>query len=83
MKSCEDAEILLWVHDGFCTRKAINLPNINSILTIDYGDGIQLVHTSYDKWHEAQLKVDEAEERAQRIQAEMAWHLNRKGNSND
>ncbi len=83
MKSCEDAEILLWVHDGFCTRKAINLPNINSILTMDYGDGIQLVHTSYDKWHEAQLKVDEAEERAQRIQAEMAWHLNRKGNSND
>ena len=74
MKHCEAAEILLWVHDGFCTRRAINLPNINGILLMDYGDGIQLVHTSYDKWHEAQPQVDEAAERAQRLRDEMAWH---------
>lgn len=83
MKHCEDAEILLWVHDGFCTRRAINLPNINGILLMDYGDGIQLVHTPYNKWHEARPVVDEAAERAQRIRDEMAWHLNRKGNVNE
>ena len=82
MNQCTDAEILLWVHDGFCTRKAINLPNINGILLMDYGDGIQLVHTSYDKWSETRPVIDEVAERAQRIQAEMAWHLNRKGNLN-
>lgn len=74
MDHVKDAEILLWVHDGFCTRRAINLPDTNAILLMDYGDGIQLVHTSYDKWHEAQPVVDEVAERARRIQAEMAWH---------
>ena len=74
MDHVKDAEILLWVHDGFCTRRAINLQDANAILLMDYGDGIQLVHTSYDKWHEAQPVVDEVAERARRIQAEMAWH---------
>lgn len=81
MNHCTEAEILLWVHDGFCTRRAINLPNINSILSMDYGDGIQLVHTPHNKWSEAVPAVDEAAERAQRIQAEITWHQNRKGNN--
>jgi hypothetical protein len=74
MAHVEAAEILLWVHDGFCTRRAINLQDANAILLMDYGDGIQLVHTPHDRWAERQPVVDEAAERAQRIQAEMAWH---------
>jgi hypothetical protein len=77
MEQVKDADILLWVHDGFCTRKAINLPNINSILSMDYGDGIQLVHTSHDPWTEALPVVDEVAERARRHREEMAWHLSR------
>jgi hypothetical protein len=74
MRHVEAAEILLWVHDGFCTRRAINLPDVNAILLMDYGDGIQLVHTAHDQWTERQPVVDEHAERAQRIRAEMAWH---------
>lgn len=77
MDQCKDAEILLWVHDGFCTRRAINLQNINSILSMDYGDGIQLVHTPYNRWTEKQAVVDESAERAERHRAEMAWHMSR------
>ena len=85
MKSCEAAEILLWVHDGFCTRRAINLPNINSRLLMDYGDGIQLVHTAHDRWTERLPVVDEHAERAERLRKEMAWHharLNGEPNGN-
>jgi len=77
MEYVKDAEILLWVHDGFCTRRAINLPNINSILSMDYGDGIQLVHTAHNAWTEAVPVVDETAERARRHREEMAWHLSR------
>ena len=77
MQHCKDADILLWVHDGFCTRRAINLPNINGILLMDYGDGIQLVHTPHNCWKESQPVVDEAAERAQRLRDEMAWHRTR------
>lgn len=80
MQHCEDSDILLWVHDGFCTRRAINLPNINGILTMDYGDGIQLVHTAHTRWREASPQTNQIAERAQRIQAEMAWHQARLGN---
>jgi hypothetical protein len=74
MAHVKDSEILLWVHDGFCTRKAINLQDANAVLLMDYGDGIQLVHTSHDKWTEAPPVVDEALERAKRIRTEMDWH---------
>jgi len=74
MTQCADAEILLWVHDGFCTRRAINLTNINSILSMDYGDGIQLVHTAHTEWRESATAADEAAERAQRHREEWAWH---------
>ncbi len=74
MTHVKDAEILLWVHDGFCTRRAINLQDANAILLMDYGDGIQLVHTSHDQWTERLPVVNEAAERAQRIRAEIEWH---------
>ena len=74
MAHVKDAEILLWVHDGFCTRRAINLQDANAVLLMDYGDGIQLVHTSHDQWTERRPVVDEHAERAQRIRAEQDWH---------
>ena len=69
---CEKHAVLLWVHDGFCTRSPINLADINAILSMDYGDGIQLIHTAHGEWHEHKLEpVDENSERAQRHKAEL------------
>lgn len=83
MRHVKDAEILLWVHDGFCTRNAINLPNTNAVLNMDYGDGIQLVHTAHNAWREALPVINQSAQRAQRHKEEMDWHLNRKCNANN
>lgn len=82
MHRCQDAEILLWVHDGFCTRRAINLQNINSVLSMDYSDGIQLVHTAHTRWQITASQQDDDAERAERHRQELAWHRQRQGPQN-
>ena len=67
-----DDDSYYWVDLIGC--KAINLQDANAILLMDYGDGIQLVHTPYDRWTERLPEVDEHAERAQRLRDEMAWH---------
>lgn len=74
MNEYAHAEILLWVHDGFCTRHAINLADANSLLMLEYSDGIQLVHTRYDTWADKPTEPDSSQERSQRHQEELAWH---------
>ena len=77
MEHVKEAEVLLWVHDGFCTRRAIKLQDVNAILNMDYGDGIQLVHTPYNRWQESAPVINEAAERAERHRKEMIWHQTR------
>jgi hypothetical protein len=80
MEYCEKFEVILWIHDGFCTRHPINLPDANALLAMDYGDGIQLLHTRHNEWYEVKPEpIAPAAERAQRHQAEQAWHQQRTG----
>lgn len=84
MKLCAEKEILLWVHDGFCTRHPINIADANFILKQDHGSMMQLEKTFHKGWADPdQIKLtpeeqrivneqQEREERAQRNQAELA-----------
>lgn len=70
-------EVLLWVHDGFYTRKAINLANINGWIMDCFGDGIRLEHSTDNAWtKKAPSEQDIAIERNQRHRAEGQWHRN-------
>jgi hypothetical protein len=70
-------EVLLWVHDGFYTRKAINLANINGWIMDCFGDGIRLEHSTDTAWvKKAPTEQDVARERAERHRAEANWHRN-------
>jgi hypothetical protein len=85
MKHCEQHQVLLWVHDSFCTRSPINIADVNKMLELDYGDGIRLEPDHRNSW--ADNTVDEQAERAERIRAETEhwakagadtrdWHTN-------
>lgn len=68
-------EVLLWVHDGFYTRKPLNLADINGYIMMEFGDGIRLEHSTDNAWvKKAPTPQDEARERAERHRKEAEWH---------
>lgn len=82
MELVEDRELLLWVHDCVYTRRPVNLQEINSILKLEFGDGIQLVsghpeglNQSVDPWQQPAASVKEQREQKRLDhEAEILWH---------
>lgn len=85
-----DKDVLLWVHDGFCTRHEINMEKAHVIMTVDAGMYYwQLDPTFHKGWSDPNIlkltpeqqralnEQQDREERAQRHRAEIEMWASR------
>lgn len=90
MKHYSDKGILLWVHDGFCTRHRVPVGDASAIMRLDHKmDDWVLEETFHKGWTDPNAvkltpdeqrivnEQEEATERAQRHQAEIAMWASR------
>lgn len=70
-----DREVLLWVHDCVYTRLPVDLARINSLLKLEFGDGIYLVEQENPAWTKPLPSQEQLRsERALDQKAELLWH---------